>query len=95
MDESHKYSETDRCVVYKQTDCGMELSMIFNLEIKTVDISMSHFIRNNEPLIVPMVNDADKYSAKYGHWQQLPPALGMEDVEFLHKKTKELFGTEK
>ena len=33
MNESHKYSESERCVVYKQTDGYMELSMIFNKEI--------------------------------------------------------------
>lgn len=94
MNESHKYNETDRCVVYKQRDEGMELSMIFNKDMKTVDISLLMFIRNDEPMLEPMDMESDwiRHSAKYGHWQQIFPTLGVEDVEFLYKKTKELFG---
>lgn len=91
MNESHKYDETDRCVVYKQRDEGMELSMIFNKDIKTVDISLMIFVRNDEPMLEPMKNVFIRHSAKYGHWQQIFPTLGVEDIEFLYKKTKELF----
>ena len=91
MNESHKYNESDSCVVYKQRDEGMELSMIFNKDIKTVDISLMMFIRNDEPMLEPMKNDFIRHSTKYGHWQQIFPTLGVEDIEFLYKKTKELF----
>ena len=94
MNESHKYNEIESCVVYKQADEGMLLSMCFNKDMKTVDINLLIFVRNNEPMLEPMYaeNDWIRHCAKYGHWQQIFPTLGVEDVEFLYKKTKELFG---
>ena len=94
MNESHKYNENESCVVYKQADEGMQLSMCFNKDMKTVDINLVMFVRNNEPMLEPMDAESDwiRHSAKYGHWQQIFPTLGVEDVEFLYKKTKELFG---
>ena len=94
MNESHKYNETDSCVVYKQEDEGMKLSMCFNKDMKTVDINLLIFVRNGEPMLEPMDAESDwiRHSAKYGHWQQIFPTLGVEDVEFLYKKAKELFG---
>ena len=90
MKETDKHNETDRCVVYKQCSQGTQLSMIFNKEEKNVDISFQMFIRNDEPMWEPMDSNV-RYSAKYGHWQQLSPILSIEDIEFLYKKTKELF----
>lgn len=94
MNENHKYNETESCVVYKQADEGMQLSMCFNKDMKTVDISLLIFVRNGEPMLEPMDAESDwiRHSAKYGHWQQIFPTLGVEDVEFLYKKTNELFG---
>lgn len=94
MDESHKYNETERCVVYKQADEGMQLSMCFNKDMKTVDINLLIFVRNDEPMLEPMDAESDwiRHSAKYGYRQQILPTLGVEDIEFLYKKTKELFG---
>lgn len=94
MNESHKYNESDSCVVYKQKDEGMEFSMCFNKDMKTVDINLLLFVRNDEPMLEPMDMESDwiRHSAKYGHWQQIFPTLGVEDIEFLYKKTKELFG---
>ena len=91
MNESHKYSESESCVVYKQCDDGMELAMLFNKDTKTVDIQLMMFVRNNEPMLEPMESEWIQHSAKYGHWQQIFPTLGVDDVEFLHKKTMELF----
>ena len=94
MNENHKYTESDSWVVYKQKDEGMELSMIFNKDMKTVEISLLLFVRNDEPMLEPMDMESDwiRPSAKYGNWQQKFPTLGVEDIEFLYKKTKELFG---
>lgn len=91
MQESDKYTETDRIVCYKHADGGTELSMIFNKETKTVDIDLTIFHRNDEPTLEPMSEDA-KYSAAYGHWQKEITCLGLEDIEFLYKKSRELFG---
>lgn len=91
MQESDKYTETDRIVCYKHADGGTELSMIFNKETKTVDIDLTMFHRNDEPTLDPMSEDV-KYSAAYGHWQKEITCLGLEDIEFLYKKSRELFG---
>lgn len=94
MNESHKYNESERCVVYKECDDSTQLSMIFNKDTKTVDISLCIFIRNDETMLEPMDAESDwiSHSAKYGHWQQIFPTLGVGDIEFLYKKTRELFG---
>ena len=94
MNESYKYNESERCVVYKECDDSTQFSMIFNKDTKTVDISLSIFVRNGEPMLEPMDAESDwiRHSAKYGHWQQIFPTLGVGDIEFLYKKTKELFG---
>ncbi len=92
MNESHKYSDTESCVVYKQNDGTMELSMMFNKDTRTVDIQLMRFMRNDVPMLEPMESKWIQHSAKYGRWQQIFPTLGVEDVEFLHKKTMELFG---
>ena len=90
MNESNKYSETDRFVCYKESDNSCELSMIFNKDSQTVDISLMMWYSNGEPILEPM-NESISYSAKYGHWQSELVVLGMDDIEFLHKKSKELF----
>jgi len=89
MKEKDKYSETDRLVCYKHKDGGTELSMIFNKEIKAVDISLMMFHRTDEPTLEPMGEDV--YSAAYGHWQREITCLGLEDIEFLYQKSGELF----
>lgn len=93
MTEHNKISETERTVVYQQKDSSCSLTMVFNKDIKTVDISQSIFIGNSdsEPVLVPMESKGNKHSAKYGHWQTISPTLGMENIEFIHKKSKELF----
>ena len=90
MKESDKYTETDRLVCYKHVGGGTELSMIFDKETKTVDIELSMFHRKDEPTLEPM-NESTKYSAAFGHWQREITCLGLEDIEFLYKKSKELF----
>lgn len=90
MKESDKYTETDRLVCYKHVDGGTELSMIFDKETKAVDIELSMFHRKDEPALEPM-NESTKYSAAFGHWQREITCLGLEDIEFLYKKSKELF----
>jgi len=92
MQESNKYNETESCVVYKKTAPGFEQSMIFDKELKTVDVTQSIFIRNDEPMLEPMESEWIRYSAKYGHWQSIHPTLGREDVEFMHRKYIQLFG---
>lgn len=91
MQESDKYTETDRLVCYKHADGGTELSMIFNKETKTVDIDLTMFHRNDTPTLEPMSEDV-KYSASYGHWQRGITCLSLEEIEFLYKKSRELFG---
>jgi len=95
MNESHKYSESERCVVYQKSDGGMKLSMTFNKDTKSVDINLMMFVRNDEPMLEPMESEWVRYSAKYGHWQQIFPTLSVEDIEFLYMKSRELFGNDK
>lgn len=91
MNESHKYSESESSICYKQKDSGMEFSIIFDKNTKTVSVTQSIFVRNDEPMLEPM-DEWVSHSAKYGHWQQVIPSLGREDVEFIYQKYNELFG---
>jgi hypothetical protein len=92
MEEKDKYSETDRTVCYEHVDSGggMVSSMIFDKNIKSVDIMLKSFHNIGEPTIEPM-SDWEKHSADKGHWQAEPTCLSMKDIEFLYKKSKELF----
>ena len=92
MNEHNKISETERLAVYQIKDSGSKLTMIFNKDIKTVDISQEIFIRNNEPALEPMESEWIKNSAKYGHWQTIHPTLGRENLEFMYNKYIQLFG---
>lgn len=56
-----------------------------------VDIDLTMFHRNDEPTLEPMAEDT-KYSAAFGRWQREITCLGLEDIEFLYKKSLELFG---
>lgn len=90
MNESNKYNENDRAVCYKYENDYLIMSMVFNKDIKTVDIHQSRFISNSEPMLEPMDSNT-RHSCKYGHWQSELPTLGLEDIEFLYKKAKQLF----
>lgn len=92
MTEHNKISETESEVVYQKKDSSCILSMSFRKDIKTVDISQSIFVRNDEPMLEPMESEWIRHSAKYGHWQSIFPTLGREDVEFLYGKYMQLFG---
>jgi hypothetical protein len=92
MEEKDKYSETDRNVCYEHVDSGggMVLYMIFDKNIKSVDIILKSFHNSGEPTLEPM-SDWEKHSADKGHWHVGYTCLSMKDIEFLYKKSKELF----
>lgn len=90
---------------YKKQDEGMMFSITFCTETKTVDISMSEFIRNDTPMFEPMDMDyqnrhsashrdlqSNPVSVKYGHWIMVYPTLSTDDIEFIYRKTQTLFG---
>lgn len=78
MRDYTKYSESDALVCYKKGDNGCEISMLFN---------------TGEPTMEPM-DEWEKHSADKGHWQMEITCMGMDDIEFLHRKSLELFGQE-
>ena len=73
-----KWHETDR------------LTFFFNKELKTVDIE--HQIFETDGMLHFAPQEKNPYSCKYGYWRVEQPTLSMEDVEFLYKKAKELWG---
>lgn len=40
------------------------------------------------------MDEWEKHSADKGHWQMEITCMGMDDIEFLHRKSLELFGQE-
>lgn len=77
---------------YKKQDEGMMFSITFCTKTKTVDISMSEFIRNDTPMFEPMDMDyQNRHSAKYGHWVMISPTLSADDIEFIYRKQQGLF----
>lgn len=93
MRDYTKYSESNALVCYKKGDNGCEISMLFNKETKTVDITVMIFHNTGEPTMEPM-DEWEKHSADKGHWQMEITCMGMDDIEFLHRKSLELFGQE-
>lgn len=84
-------SESESSVLYEKGTRECMLIALFNKEIKAVDVSLYEWVSNGTPRLEPM-SEWIKYSAKYGHTQRTCPTLGMEDIEFLYRKSKELFG---
>ena len=93
MRDYTKYSESDTLVCYKKGDNGCEISMLFNKGTKTVDITVMIFHNTGEPTMEPM-DEWEKHSAAKGHWQMEITCMGTDDIEFLHRKSLELFGQE-
>ena len=94
MKESNLYnvSNSGNHITYKEETYDTQFSMTFNLDTKTVDVSLQIFISNGTPMLEPQnLSDWIKHSAKYGHWQQIHPTLSVDDIEFMYAKMKELF----
>lgn len=86
-----KVSESSRMVVYEKGTRECKLVVYFDKEINAVIIEEHEWVSNGTPRLEPM-NEFVRYSAKYGYTQRIPPTLSVEDIEFLHKKSKELLG---
>lgn len=89
-------SESDSYVTYAHKTDYDNLSVSFNKELKCVDISYAHFVfreANLEPQWKDETDEWLKHSCKYGHWQsETIICLSGEDIDFINKKCKELFG---
>ena len=83
-------SQDSRFITYRKGDRHNNIFVQFDLELKHIYITESMFIRNDTPMLEPQ-SDLVSHSAKYGYSQQMCPTLGMEDLEFINKKVKELF----
>ena len=86
-----KVSEDSIRVTYEKGTRECKLVAHFDREMKAVEVELYEWVSNGTPRLEPM-SEFVKYSAKYGHTQRTIPTLSMEDVEFLYKKSKELFG---
>ena len=84
-------SQDSRYITYRKGDRNDNICVEFDLELKHIYITESMFIRNDTPMLEPQ-SDWIAHSAKYGYTQQMCPVLGMDDLEFINKKVKELFG---
>lgn len=84
-------SDTTSMTLYQKGTKDCMLNALFDKRIKSVHIWVEEFIGNGTPRVEPM-SEWIKYSAKYGHFQKECPTLGMEDIEFLYQKSKELLG---
>ena len=84
-------SQDSRYITYRKGDRNDNICVQFDLELKHIYIIESMFIRNDTPMLEPQ-NEFISHSAKYGYTQQMCPTLGMDDLEFINQKVKELFG---
>ena len=96
MSDFKLISQDSRFVAYARKTDYDALSVSFEKELKCVNISYSHFIIKEQTLEPQWKAEADKWlkhSCKYGHWQsEAIVCLSAEDIEFINKKCKELFG---
>lgn len=86
-------SEDSLSVAYQYKTDYDEIFLMFNKYANTVSISQSRFICK-EGMMVPQngEDDQNRHSCKYGHWQAEMPCLSVEDIEFIDRKCKEIFG---
>lgn len=84
-------SQDSRYITYRKGDRHNNICAEFDLELKHIHITESMFIRNDTHMLEPQ-NDFVSHSSKYGYTQQMCPVLGIEDLDFINKKVKELFG---
>ena len=84
-------SQDSRFITYGKGDRFNKICVEFDLELKHIYITESMFIRYDTPMLEPQ-SDWTTHSAKYGYTQQMCPTLGMDDLEFINQKVKELFG---
>ena len=84
-------SQDSRFITYRKGDRYNNIGVQFDLELKHIYITESMFIRNDTHMLEPQ-NECISHSAKYGYIQQMCPTLGIDDLEFINKKVKELFG---
>ena len=87
----NKVSEDSRGQCWKKGTRECELVAHFDTEVKAVTVELFEWVSNGTPRLEPM-SEFVRYSAKYGHTQRTCPVLGMEDIEFLYRKSKELLG---
>lgn len=83
-------SQDSRYITYRKGDRHDNTCVEFDLELKHIYITESMFIRNDKPMLEPQ-SEWIAHSAKYGYTQQMCPVLGMDDLEFINQKVKELF----
>lgn len=75
-------SKTDSMIIYEQRESDeCYNTAYFDLESKTLHVTMSEFIRNDDNKVIT-IEDLD-YSAKYGYWKTTPSYLGLLDIRFL------------
>ena len=96
MNKFKLLGESERREVYAYKTDYDNMSIIFNKELKCVDIQYSHFVLR-EPMLEPQwENEKDewlKHSCKYGHWQsETIICLSAEDISWINNKCKEIFG---
>ena len=84
-------SQDNRYITQRKGGRHNNICVEFDLELKPIYITESMFIRNDTPMLEPQ-SDWITHSAKYGYTQQMCPTLGMDDLEFINQKVKELFG---
>lgn len=77
-------------LVYCKQNETAKLIFFFNKELKSVDIEYQTFERSVDCHFVPQ--GENQHSCRYGYWQVQTPCLSIEDIEFLHKRTKALWG---
>lgn len=83
-------SQDSRTVTYRKGDSHNNICIDFDFKLKHIHITENMFIRNDTPMLEPQ-SDWIAHSATYGYTQQMCPTLGMDDLEFINQKVKELF----
>lgn len=86
-------SEDSVLITYGKWHEDDKLTFFFNKELHTVDIEYQIFERYKTSMWEPQNTPRNKHSCKYGYWRVEAPTLSMEDIEFLHSKSKELWST--
>lgn len=91
-----KTLDNDDIVIYRLKDDYRDYSIHFDKKLKRFHYTCSHSIFNDQATWEAMNknnefrDDFDKYCSKYGYWGSFPNDIGMELLQAINEKCKEL-----
>lgn len=89
-------SNSEETTIYRQMDETSKKSFFFDKRLKRVYVNCTFFILKDDidkDAWRKITDESNKYSCKYGYWQNKTlVALSIEEIDFIKKTSEKLFG---